>query len=301
MELRQLQNFLALAEHRTFRGAAESVHVTQQAVSKSIAQLEARLGVRLFDRKGRTVTLTTFGTLLLPHARAVGAELRQFDDQLDAYRGTRAARVRVGASPTLLGEVVPEALRRLAESQPRVAIVVQSANWDLLAPRLLAGELDLVLSTEPVGPVDARIAVEPLCTEHNVVLARAGHPLAGTSPTPRQLHRQPWIAITNFPRADDDLRRYFAAARMKVPVARVRTESNAFAIAWLQRTDALCALPSRAAAPDVAAGRVVVLDAAITESHWNLVVASRREGTLSTATAALLKHLRAVVGRSATG
>jgi len=298
VELRQLQNFLALAEHRTFRAAADSVHLTQQAVSKSIAQLEARLGVPLFDRKGRTVTLTTFGQLLLPHARAVGAELRQFDDQLDAYRGTRASRVRIGASPTLLGDVVPEALRLLVEAQPRVAIVVQSANWDLLAPRLLAGDLDVVLATQPVAAVDERIAVEPLCSEYNVVLARAGHPLAGARPTARQLHRFPWVALSNLPRADDDLQRYFAAARLKVPVARVRTESNAFAISWLQRTDSLCALPSRAAAPDVAAGRVVVLDVDVTELRWNLVVAWRREGTQSSAVGAFLKYLRRVVSEA---
>jgi DNA-binding transcriptional LysR family regulator len=298
MELRQLQHFLALAEHRTFRAAAESVHLTQQAVSKSILQLEARLGVQLFERKGRTVTLTASGELLLPHARAVNAELRQFDDRLDAHRGTRSARVRVGASPTLLADVVPEALRLLRESHPRVALDVQSGSWDLLVPRLLRGELDVVLATEPVGPVDELVAVEPLCMEYNVIVAAQGHALAGTRPTPRQLLRNPWIALTNFPRADDDLRRYFAAAKLRPPLARMRTESNAFALAWVERTDFLCALPSRAAARDLARGRVVALDVELTTTAWNLVAGWRREGTQAAATLAFLQFLRSVVRAS---
>ena len=68
MELRQLQHFLALADHRSFRLAGERVNLTQQAVSKSIAQLEKRVGARLFEREGRSVRLTPVGELLLPHA-----------------------------------------------------------------------------------------------------------------------------------------------------------------------------------------------------------------------------------------
>lgn len=299
MELRQLQHFLALAEHRSFRGAAESVHLTQQAVSKSIAQLETRLGVRLFDRKGRTVTLTPFGMLLLPYARNVTAELRHFDDRLEARRGSRAGSLRVGATPTLLGEVVPETLRRLHVRFPRLVLSVDSANWDLLAERLVRGELDLVVSTAPVGEPDEALECEPICEESSIVVAARGHPLAGTQPGPAGLARHPWIAIRNLPRADEELRRYFSRARRRPPVARLQTDSTLFALAWVERTEFLCVLPSRSAERDIAAGRIVALDIDLAASRWNLVIARRREGTQSSAAVAFEREVRQIAAGTA--
>ena len=76
MDTQNLQAFLFVAESASFSGAAEKLHLTQPAVSKRIAQLEAQLDTPLFDRIGRTVDLTEAGHALLPHARAVQVELQ---------------------------------------------------------------------------------------------------------------------------------------------------------------------------------------------------------------------------------
>ena len=67
-----------MAELGSFRLAGERVHLTQQAVSKSIAQFEAKIGAKLFERDGRNLRLTPVGELLLPHSRTVTAELKHF-------------------------------------------------------------------------------------------------------------------------------------------------------------------------------------------------------------------------------
>jgi LysR family transcriptional regulator, pca operon transcriptional activator len=295
MELRQIVHFLALAEHRSFRAAAASVHLTQQAVSKSVAQLESRLGVKLFERRGRTVELSAFGELLLPHARAVTAELRQFDDQLDAQRGLRSARLRLGATPTLLEHVVPETLRRLLETHSRTALMVQSADWDTLEPKLLRGELDLLLTTEPVRPVDALICYEPLCTERTVVVTAVDHPILRSPEPLAKLGAYPWISITNLPRADADLRTAFSTIGRRVPVARMRTESPAFALAWVERTEFLCALPSRAAARHIDSGRIAPLGVELSDARWNLVIAWRRDATQTPPMRKFLELVKQVV------
>lgn len=310
MELRQLLHFLALAEERSFRGAGERVHLTQQAVSKSIAQLEARLGVQLFERDGRNVTLTAFGELLRPHAQAVTAELRQFEDALDAQLGVRAGRLRIGATPSTLGDIVPAALSQVQSLHPQLLVSVHSADWDSLASRLLRGEIDLVLSTEPTGAVDELIAVERLCPARIVVLAAAGHPLAAGAaaedhgairpaptppPPPQRLLEYPWIEIVNLPRAEQDLREYFAAAGLEPPVARTRAESAQFAIAWLERSDALCAMSDRAAARDIESGRVIALGVQLSSRPWHLVAARRRRASQSPAALAFMAAVRAVV------
>jgi len=295
MELRQLQHFLALAELGSFRLASERVHVTQQAVSKSIAQLEARIGARLFERDGRSVRLTPVGELLLPHARQVTAELKHFEHEHDAYRGSRSGRLAIGSTPTLLGSVVPEVLRGLHRKHPRLVIAVMSGDWQVLSERLLRGELDVVVSTEPVGFVPEDVEVEKLCDEYNVVLAARDHPLVGTRPTPRQLHRSSWIGIDRLPRAEADLQRYFAAARLKAPIPRIRTEVTAFARAWVEASDYLCVLPSRAVARSMKRGNLTTLDVELTETPWSLVAAYRRRAIRTPAMVAFLDALRAAL------
>ncbi len=295
MELRQLQHFLALAELRSFRLAGERVHLTQQAVSKSIAQFEVRIGAKLFERDGRKVSLTPVGELLLPHARAITAELKHFDDEHDAFRGSRSGRLAIGSTPTLLGDVVPDVLKGLHQAQPRLVLAVMSGNWDVLLERLLRGELDVVISTEPIGAVVEDVSIERLCNEYNVVLAAREHPLAGTRPTLRQLQKAAWIGIDHLPRAEADLRRYFQAARSKAPIPRVRTEVTAFAIAWVERTDYLCALPSRTVASALRDGRVTTLDVQLTDPPWSLIVACRRRAIRTPGMVAFLEAMRSAL------
>lgn len=292
MELRQLLYFLSLAELGSFRLASERVHVTQQAVSKSIAQLEARIGARLFERDGRRVRLTPVGELLLPHARQITAELKHFEHEHDAYRGSRSGRLAIGSTPTLLGSVVPEVLRGLHRKHPRLVIAVMSGDWNVLSERLLRGELDVVISTEPVGPVPEDLQVEKLCDEYNVVLAARDHPLAGTRPTARQLHRASWVGIDRLPRAEADLRRYFAAARLKPPIPRIRTEVTAFARAWVEATDFLCVLPSRAVRKSMKQLNLTTLDVTLSETPWSLVAAHRGRAIRTPAMVAFLDALR---------
>lgn len=292
-----MQHFLALAELGSFRLAGERVHLTQQAVSKSIAQFEARIGTKLFERDGRRVRLTPVGELLLPHARAVTAELKHFDDEYDAFRGARSGRLAIGSTPTLLGDVVPDVLKDLHRAKPRLVLAVISGDWNTLRERLQRGEIDVVISTEPTGVVDEDVVVEALCEERHVVLAARDHPLADSQPTPRQLQRASWVGIDRLPRAEADLRSYFQAARLKPPIPRVRTEVTAFAVAWVARTDYLCVLPSRAVSSAVRGGEVTTLDVPLSDPPWNLVAAYRRRAIRTPGMNSFLETLRAALSR----
>jgi DNA-binding transcriptional LysR family regulator len=190
---------------------------------------------------------------------------------------------------------VPEVLRGLHRKHPRLVIAVMSGDWQVLSERLLRGELDVVVSTEPVGFVPEDVEVEKLCDEYNVVLAARDHPLVGTRPTPRQLHRSSWIGIDRLPRAEADLQRYFAAARLKAPIPRIRTEVTAFARAWVEASDYLCVLPSRAVARSMKRGNLTTLDVELTETPWSLVAAYRRRAIRTPAMVAFLDALRAAL------
>ena len=116
MELRHLRYFVAVAEELHFRRAAERLHVAQPAVSEQVRKLEQELGVRLFDRTQRSVSLTTAGLALLEEARHV---LRHAEVAQQAARNARdhaTMRLRIGYLSDSLPASVPRALRHLAGS-----------------------------------------------------------------------------------------------------------------------------------------------------------------------------------------
>jgi DNA-binding transcriptional LysR family regulator len=295
MELRQLQHFLAVAEEGNFHRAAVRVHLTQQAVSKSIAQLETSLGVRLLDRTRQTVSLSPFGVLLMPHARAVDAEIKSFQDNLSTMLGAKTGIVRVGASPTLLNQVLPKALAALHAARPQVRIHVERGDFDSLSRMLLRGELDVVLSTQPPEHADDMIALEKLREDRIVVVARSGHPLASSKAAKaKELATYPWLAIANFPKAEQDFRALFAAEKLKPPHAALTTTSVVFALNWLEQSDFLCLLPEQLAGRELDDKRLCEIRTQLKARRWPLVVAYRRNATRSPATLALIETVKKI-------
>jgi len=126
VELRHLRYFVAVAEELHFRRAAERLYVAQPAVSEQIRKLEAELGVRLFDRTHRSVSLTDPGNALLVEARRV---LHQAEVAQLAARNARdsaSTRIRIGYVPDVLPASVPRALQELTANAPRVEVTLET-------------------------------------------------------------------------------------------------------------------------------------------------------------------------------
>jgi DNA-binding transcriptional LysR family regulator len=159
MELRHLRYFVAVAEELHFRRAGERLHVAQPAVSEQVRKLEEELGVRLFNRTQRSVSLTDAGAAFLIEARRV---LEQAETARLAARNARdraTARLRLGYMPTSLPASVPRALQRLAVAMPRLETTMEPGSGLELIEAVRSERLDGAVVSLPAPAAGLRTTV----------------------------------------------------------------------------------------------------------------------------------------------
>jgi len=172
---RRLRVLRALADHGTVTAAAAALHLTPSAVSQQLAALESEAGHPLLLRKGRRVSLTPAGELLVVHAHAVAAELERAQATLDALTSGTAGRVAVAAFASAITLVVAPALAALRERS--IELSVRDAEGHESVRLLLDGEIDVAI-TEEHRTTD-RFTTFPLYTEPFDVVLPPGHALTG--------------------------------------------------------------------------------------------------------------------------
>jgi DNA-binding transcriptional LysR family regulator len=149
MELRHLRYFVAVAEELHFRRAAERLHVAQPAVSEQVRKLEDELGVRLFNRTQRSVSLTDAGRAMLGEARRV---LAQAERAIAAARDTRSSaetRLHVGYLADSPPTGVARALQELRRTMPNVQVLLETGASRKLIEELRGGHLDAAIVSLP--------------------------------------------------------------------------------------------------------------------------------------------------------
>ena len=181
-DLRQLRHFVALAEHGHFARAADAVHLSQPALSRSIQALEASLGCVLVDRHSRGISLTAHGQLVLEHARRLLAGSRALSNAVSQLGNLASGEVRLGAGPYPAARLVPQAMGRFAERFPRVRLHLLIDNWQQLHERLLDDEIELFVADIRELRDDPRLRIEPLRVHPGVLFCQPNHPLLQRQP-----------------------------------------------------------------------------------------------------------------------
>jgi len=174
--LRQLQYVLAVAEHLNFRRAAEACAIAQPSLSTQVAQVEAALGITLFERLPRGVIVTTAGAPVIERARHL---LLDADDLVATAERTRdplAATLRIGVIPTVAPYLLPELAPVLRASFPRLQLLWSEEKTSELVARIDSGELDAgILAVESnLGELEH----EPLGRDAFFLTLPKGHRLA---------------------------------------------------------------------------------------------------------------------------
>jgi len=176
VQIQQLRYFLAVAEVRHFTLAASELRVAQATLSKQVAALEKDLGARLFSRARGNIALTPAGEALLPLARRILADVDTARRDVQDLTGLRRGRVRIGATPSLLGSLLADALARFHQAFGGIELsVLQGGSRDLVRD-LAHGELDFALIVLPLQEGDPSLETLPLLREELMIAAPPDDP-----------------------------------------------------------------------------------------------------------------------------
>lgn len=208
--LRQIEAYAAVADTHSFSAAAERMGMTAQAVSQLVAELEAVLAFRLFDRTTRRVSLSSAGRDFLASALTLLRHVDAADATSSDIRNRAAGIVRVGAPLVLACTALPEAVRSYQAERPKVAVHIRDVPVEALVDAVASGDIDLAIG--PDRPTGAEVAAQPLFESPWVLWCAAAHPLARHRTLAwSDLHEHPLVA------AGRDHERSVARMRLGAP------------------------------------------------------------------------------------
>jgi len=257
LDPRQLKAFVTIVKSGSLGLAAESLHVTQPALSRIIRRLETQLGVQLFERRSTGMELTSFGHALLPHATFLSEEAVLAIEQINSLRGLGQGTIRVGAVASAAIMLLPAVLEKVLGQWPNLHVQITEAVEDVLTAALTNNAIDVAIA----GPIheseDIVLVAEHTFTDRYSVISSATNPLQQR----RELSMQdvadiPWV----MPSAEAEPRRQFNAlvARLGVASPRIAVETRSPSVikAMVAKTNFLGWLPEPLFAAEQAAGLI---------------------------------------------
>jgi DNA-binding transcriptional LysR family regulator len=294
LKLRHLVLVSTIAEQGSVVRAAERLRVTQPVVTRGLRELEAILGVELFDRGPRGVTPTIYGTVFVTHAQAVLTQVRQAGQHIAELRAGEAGTVTVGTHLAGSNVLLPRAIARLKKERPGLRVIVREATPDVLLADLLVGRVDLTVGRLTPGDDGGRTAQIRLYHEPVRLVTRAGHPaLAGRETPLGELLGYPWVLPVDQTSLRRELEEVFSVQGLPLPADRVECTSMPTLRSLLLDTDAIAALPMLITEDD---DRLAMLDTPLSSVSRLVGVTVARNRMHSPGTELLLERLREVAG-----
>ncbi|SEB23517.1 LysR family transcriptional regulator [Variovorax sp. YR216] len=267
LRFQQLLIFEKVVEAGSILAASRELAMTQPAVSKAVHEIEAQLGGALFVRGKFGVTLTDFGSLFERHAKSMLAELRYLAEDLNASQTGVTGHVIVGTLIAASATLLPQAITRLRQAAPDIAVTVRVGPNSALFPALARGELDVVVGALPEASAAglreddrARLTHVSLYDEALRVVVGVQHPLARR----RKIHaadlqEQEWIVPTSDSVAYGAVRHFFEQQELPLPRQPVESISILTNLELLRSGPMVALMPQSAAMRFAKSGLLAVL------------------------------------------
>ena len=176
-DLHQLHAFSVVVSTGSLGRAADTLNVTQPALSRTIRRLESQVGAPLFERHSKGMRLTDIGTALLPHAVLLRQGAENAIEEVNALRGLARGTIRVGAVGSIASVVLPMAIDRVLEKWPQLQVAIVEGVWDRLANALTTFEIDLALGVALPDTAEIVAIADCRWEDCSHVVAATNHPL----------------------------------------------------------------------------------------------------------------------------
>jgi LysR family pca operon transcriptional activator len=300
IKMRHLSCFIETARRRSVVKAAEALHMTQPAASKTIKELETILGVSLFERGRRPLSVSAMGEIFQLHAERAIAAIHHGTQVIGDTRSYPL--VRIGALPTASARILPRAIAALnAQGRTIRAQISTGPNVQLLAS-LRRGEFDLILGRMAEPHDIAGLAFEHLYSEPLAAVVRGDHPLlAGGSIELRSISDYELIMPPPDAAIRSTVERLLAAHGIAIPALALETVSDAFARNYLRDTDAVWFISQGVVERDVADGHLVQLPVDLRETLGPVGLTTRIDQPLNAGASLLVETIRLLTARTAPG
>lgn len=242
MDIKQIKHFLALAESGNYSRAAESVHLSQSALSRSIQQLEHTVNATLFERGRFGASLTAYGQVVLPHARSILQSEDAIMQEVGNLDALKNGNMTIGCGPYVSLLLIDKVVAQFVDRYPDVKMVIVTDHWQRLRSMMLENKLDIFVADIRELVDDANLTIELLPNTEGELFCRANHPLTLISqPSLPQILAYP-IALPKLP---EELERaiFVAAAQSGSSIRRIECENVGFLISLVGQSNALSIAP----------------------------------------------------------
>ena len=215
---RHLEMLLTIARTGSLSRTAEHMATTQPGLSKWLRELEAALGVPLFERTTRKLSATPFGEIVLRHAERVLGDADRTQEEIQALRQGRLGRLQLGILPGLGAPLMPGAIRRLQAQGVTLDVHLRENTLDVMLPLLKEHKLDLLVARLDRAARNAGVNMQPLLSERACIMACVNHPLQRRrSLTWADAAGQPWVLPVAGSPMRDLLDNAFTQAGLAIP------------------------------------------------------------------------------------
>jgi LysR family pca operon transcriptional activator len=298
IKFRHLQTFLEVARQKSVGRAADILHVSQPAVTKTIRELETELDAALFEKDGRGIRITRYGEVFLRHAGQSVAAIQQGIDSVARAHQSAGPPVRIGALPTVSARIMPAAIELFIAERTGSPIKIVTGENMVLLDQLRVGVLDLVVGRLAAPEQMTGLQFKHLYTEQVDFVVRRGHPLLRAKPFDFSRIREFTVLMPT----RGSIIRPFAERFLighgiaELPVE-IETVSDSFGRALLRQSDAIWIISEGVVAADLEAGDFELLPIDTSETRGSVGLTTRADVETTSALEILSRTIRETVAR----
>lgn len=266
LRMRQIVLLLAIEERGTLRAAAAQLNMTQSAASKMLHELELAIGQPLFERVGRGLALTAAGDCVMGYFRGLRGTVSSLARELEELRLGSAGKLFIGSIMAASPGHLTDALLRLKQTYPLLAVEISTGTSDLLIQRLNEGKLDVVIG-RMLTLSERHYVFRPIGDEALCVIAATGHPLARRKRvTFDALQAYPWILQPHGSPMRDVMEQEFRSHNATLPKGLIESASILTTTNLAIKSDMLGVIPESVASRYARHGLLAIIPYQIQQS-----------------------------------